>query len=99
MPALVTDLLPSKKSRGHERKKNELIPKAIKAISTTHIADDHGNVQKEYKGYIASIGASIVQAGLLPTLAFYQNDSGKKAHSSNVLQAIRILIAPSQTLI
>ncbi len=32
-------------------------------------------VPKEFKGYISSFGASIIQAGLLPTLAFYSDKS------------------------
>ncbi len=71
---------------------NELIPKAMEAITSSKIADKDGNVKKEFKGYIASIGASIIQAGLLPTLAFYQNSSGKKADSFKVLDAILLLI-------
>jgi len=71
---------------------NELIPKAINTITTTGIADSQGNVKKEFKRYIASIGASIIQAGLLPTLAFYQKKSDKKEDSYKVLDALLILI-------
>ncbi len=73
---------------------NKLIPEAIDAIEKSHIAND-GIVSKEYKGYISSMGASIMQAGLLPTIAFYANDTGKKAHSSYLLDAILRLINPN----
>ena len=79
-----------------KEKINDLIPTAITAITTSGIANLHGIVQKEFKGYIASIGASVIQAGLLPTLAFYQNKSGKKADSWKVLDAILILLNASQ---
>ncbi len=75
---------------------NNLIPKAIQAIENSGIVHDDV-VAKEYKGYISSMGASIIQAGLLATLAFYQNDSGKKADSSNLLKAILVLIKPNNS--
>jgi CRISPR-associated protein Cmr5 len=37
-----------------------------------------GEVDKEYKGYVASFGASVITAGLLPTLAFYTDISRDK---------------------
>lgn len=37
-----------------------------------------GKVPKEYKGYISSLGASIQQSGLIPTLAFYHDYEDKK---------------------
>lgn len=75
------------------KKVNELIPKALEAIKTSKMADDSNQVDKEYKGYIASMGASIIQSGLLPTLAFYSNefsDSGKK--KLKLIIALNILI-------
>lgn len=53
-----------------------------------------GIVDKEYKGYISSMGASILQTGLFATIAFYANDSGKSAKSSYLLDAILRLINP-----
>ena len=72
---------------------NNLIPKAITAIDE-HLKKD-GKIPKEYKGYISSMGASIIQTGLLPTLAFYQNDEGKKANSSYLLNAIFDVLVPN----
>ncbi len=74
---------------------NELIPKAMEAITKQGIANADGVVEKEFKGYIANIGASIIQAGLLPTLAFFQNSKGKNKHSYLVLNAILSLITNS----
>ncbi len=76
---------------------NNLIPKAIHAIRNSEI-EKNGIVAKEYKGYISSMGASIIQAGLLATLAFYQNDSNKKADSSKVLKALFEMIRSGNTV-
>ena len=46
---------------------------------------------KAYKGYISSLGAGIIQSGLLPTLAMYKGTEGsdnKKAETRNLLKAI-----------
>lgn len=75
-----------------KEKINELIPKAINAIVNAGIPEEDGMVKKEFKGYISSLGASIVQAGLLPSLAFFQNSSGKKADSYKLLDAVLILL-------
>lgn len=76
------------------KKVNELIPKALEAIKQSQMANDANEVDKEYKGYIASMGASIIQSGLIATIAFYSNEqSGSKDKKLKLLTAIHILIA------
>ncbi len=75
---------------------NKLIPVAMQAIKDSGMANGD-RVPKEFKGYIASMGASIIQAGLLATLAFYANDEGKKANSSYLLKAIYQVINGEKT--
>lgn len=71
------------------RKVNELIPKALAAITASGMADTAGKVDKEYKGYISSMGASIIQSGLTATLAFYSNEqSGSADKRLKLLKAI-----------
>lgn len=77
------------------KKVNELIPKALEAIKASKMANDDNKVDKEFKGYISSMGASIIQSGLIATLAFYSNESSdSKVKRSNLLKAIHFLIAP-----
>ena len=76
------------------QKINQLIPKAIDAISDGEMATD-GKVEKEYKGYISSMGASILQSGLIATLAFYSKDAeGSGAKRTYLLKAIGVLVVP-----
>ena len=50
-------------------------------------------VPKEFKGYISAFGASIIQAGLIPTLAFYSDkDADAKSDRWILLQALAELI-------
>jgi CRISPR-associated protein Cmr5 len=71
------------------RKVEALIPAAITAVNVKMA--DNGNVNSAYKGYISSLGAGIIQSGLLPTLAMYKGNEGsdkKKANTSFLLDAI-----------
>lgn len=68
---------------------NELIPKALEAIKKSKITNSNNEVAKEYKGYISSMGASIIQSGLLATLAFYSNEqSGSADKRLKLLKAV-----------
>ncbi len=79
------------------KKINDLIPKAIDAIVKSGMATN-GEVEKEYKGYIASMGASIIQSGLIATLAFYSNESSdSKANRIKLMDAIKLLINSNDT--
>jgi CRISPR-associated protein Cmr5 len=80
------------------KKVNELIPRALEAIKESQMANDANEVDKEYKGYIASMGASIIQSGLIATLAFYSNEQSQaKDKRSKLLTAIMKLINPGST--
>lgn len=70
-----------------------LIPSAITAIKAVRIPDQQGRVAKIYHGYISSLGAGIVQAGLLPAVIFFENSQGEEEQGKvKVCQAIRLMI-------
>lgn len=49
------------------------------AMRLLKACSDAGELKKEYKGYIASLGAAIRMSGLVPALAFYaarENNAG-----------------------
>lgn len=50
------------------------IPVAVDAVVETPLCKDM-KVSSEYKGYISALGASLMQSGLLPTLAFYSRNT------------------------
>jgi CRISPR-associated protein Cmr5 len=71
------------------RKVEILIPAAIKAVNDKMSID--GKVNSAYKGYISSLGAGIIQSGLLPTLAMFKGNEDsdkKKANTGCLLEAI-----------
>lgn len=71
---------------------NKLIPKALDAITKSGMVSS-GEFDKEYKGYIASMGASIIQSGLIATLAFYSNPSPEAGERRiKLLHAIFMMI-------
>ncbi|AVQ46527.1 hypothetical protein N496_10540 [Clostridium botulinum A2B3 87] len=46
-------------------------------------------IPKEYKGYISNFGASIIQSGLLSTVAFFEaNDSKSKSDKQVLMELI-----------
>lgn len=63
---------------------DELIPIAINAIQANHIPDASGKVPNEYKGYIDTFGATIVQNGLIPAIIFYETAGGKEDASITI---------------
>ncbi|WP_051412066.1 type III-B CRISPR module-associated protein Cmr5 [Halonatronum saccharophilum] len=65
----------------------EYIPKAIKLIEEEKIAKE-GKVPKEFNGYIASFGASMIQSGLLPAIAFYEDDNSKSQKERHKLMKV-----------
>lgn len=67
------------------------IPDAIELISEAKIANENGEVNNEFNGYFSSFGASIVQSGLKPTLAFFSNEKTAKERSK-ILKAIYKLV-------
>jgi CRISPR-associated protein Cmr5 len=59
-----------------------LIPAAINAIKENNIPDkESGIVPNEYKGYIDTFGAGIVQNGLIPAVIFFETAGGKEGAS------------------
>ena len=50
------------------------IPKALEVLEEYY---PNRVIPSAYNGYIASFGASIVQSGLLPTLALFENENNQ----------------------
>ncbi len=75
-----------------KRTLEKLIPKAMDAVSD-NLLKDKTWVASEYNGYIASMGASIIQAGLLPTIAvFADKGSGAQQDKRQLLKAIHQML-------
>jgi len=56
------------------------IPKAIEYFlkNKNKFSNKDGSFNKVYNGYLASFGPSVITAGLITTVAFYEGDSEKK---------------------
>ena len=71
--------------------KNEDFANAIKAIKEGPLFKREEILEKEYDGYVASVGASVINSGLLPTLSFYTDVDKKergKVRRYKLLQVI-----------
>jgi CRISPR-associated protein Cmr5 len=64
---------------------DHLIPIAVKAIEDNRIPEgDQLVVPNEYKGYIDTFGASIVQNGLIPAVVFFEYSSSGDPDKADV---------------
>ena len=62
--------------------REDLIAPAIKAIEDVGIAQK-GKVKNEFKGYIDTFAASIVQNGLIPAVIFFESGSKNNGQSES----------------
>lgn len=67
---------------------DKYIQTAINALTEASIVDGEGFYKEVFKGYISGLGASIMQAGLLPTVIFYENSPASEADKSKLIAAI-----------
>ncbi len=73
---------------------SDMIPQAMTQIEQVFFREADGSmnvkpINKVYKGYIASLGASLVQSGLLPTLAIFSaEDSGDEGDRRILLRIL-----------
>ena len=71
------------------RKIEDLIPIALDAAKKFIAVDrDKFIIPKQFKGYISSFGSSIIQSGMLPTLAFYSDAKKSKGDRSMLIPAL-----------
>lgn len=88
----------SKKSDLMENRVDSFLPLAFKAIEKVKIDDNTfvqrtGMIPKEYKGYISSLGANIVQAGVKAAITFYEaEESGSKSDRRLINAAIKYIL-------
>ena len=78
-----------------KRRIEKYIPLAINIVKDVKIADEQGRVKNEFQGYFSSLGASIIQSGLIPAMAFFSNENSEASKDrAKILKAIYSLIAP-----
>jgi len=77
-------------------KKNieKYIPEAIKVLNSTFT---DGVVPSAYNGYISSFGASVIQSGLKPTLALFENTNASTKEDKSYLTKIILKVLDSNT--
>jgi len=65
------------------------IPKVLKVLDSTFT---DAVVPSAYNGYISSFGASIMQSGLLPTLALFENTNASSKENKEYLSYIIVQV-------
>jgi len=72
----------------------QYIPKAIEVLEAKF---PDGEIPKAYNGYISTFGASIIQAGLKPTLALFENNQANTIKDRTILTKTILKILDSNT--
>jgi CRISPR-associated protein Cmr5 len=73
------------------RQIENLIPFALESAEL--LKNEKGKIPNEYSGYIASFGASVIQAGLKPAIAFSERKSSKSSEDrSKLMEAVCYII-------
>lgn len=67
----------------------KIIPTAIQAAEE-HLVNN-GKISSEFNGYISSFGASIISAGLLPSIIFY-SQQGESKERQKIIAAIEQIL-------
>ena len=67
----------------------QYIPQVIEVLERTF---PDGVIPSAYNGYISSFGASIIQSGLLPTLALFENTNASTKENKEYLSYLIIQI-------
>lgn len=67
----------------------KIIPTSIEAAQA-HLVDN-GKISSEFNGYISSFGASIISAGLLPSIIFY-SQQGDSQERQKIIAAIEEIL-------
>jgi len=65
------------------------IPKVLKVLDRSFT---NGDVPSSYNGYISSFGASIIQSGLLATLALFENTNASSKENKEYLSYIIVQV-------
>jgi CRISPR-associated protein Cmr5 len=69
------------------------IEKAIQAIKDSGIAKGANKLEvpSEFKGYISSFGAAVIQSGILPALIFFEDKGSAMEDRTKLLKAIMLM--------
>ena len=73
-----------------KKRVEKYIPSAINAVKQ-HIASGE-KVKRQFKGYIASFGAAVIQTGLIPAVAFYSVQAGAEVDRGKIIEAIKEIL-------
>ncbi len=69
----------------------KIIPVAIEAAQEKMV-NKNNKINKEFNGYISSFGASIISAGILPTIVFFNQKGDSSSDRTSIIPAIETIL-------
>jgi len=77
-----------------KKRVEKYIPKSLQVLDATF---KDGEIPSAYNGYISSFGASVMQSGLKPTLALFENKNADTKENKEYLTKIILKILDDTT--
>jgi len=77
-----------------KKRVEEYIPIALEVLEDEF---KDGKIPSEYNGYISAFGAGIIQSGLKPTVAIYENKNSSTKSEKDRLTRVILKMIDSQT--
>lgn len=77
--------------------KKSIEQKISKAMNVLDLTFKDGVIPSSYNGYISSFGASIIQSGLEPTLALFENENASTLEKKQLLPKLILNILDENT--
>lgn len=74
------------------QKIQKLIPDAVAVVKEAFKNGTTTEIDKNFNGYISSFGGSLIQSGLLPTLAFYSNQGGAQKERGKIINMLEKML-------
>lgn len=82
----------------NKNKINQEMQLAYEALEKTGIANEKGEIEKNFRGQISSFGAAITMGSLLAAIAFFSKDASAEVSRSKLLDAILYVLKKQGTV-
>jgi len=73
----------------NKKRIEKMIPIAMDAINGSGVLDEQRKLHSNYSGYVDSYAPTIMQSGLLSTVAFYAKEPRKKINDEILLKILK----------
>lgn len=77
----------------NKKRVDDLLPAAVDTLQRCEIANEKGEIDKNFRGQISSFGAAVSSGSLLAAAAFFNQQAGAKNDRGKLMDAINSLLS------